>query len=134
MAHRAHYIHAINPMETVSRFKSDTEFFIDEGCYIIELLNSEDDETCSIARARVEPGVTTKLHCLQGTVERYVMLEGEGEVEIGGGAATAVARFDVVHIPPSTAQQITNTGATDLVFLAICTPRFRPDAYVNLED
>ena len=36
---------------------------------------------------------------------------------------------DVVLIPPSVRQRIANTGAGDLVFLAICTPRFRPENY-----
>jgi mannose-6-phosphate isomerase-like protein (cupin superfamily) len=27
------------------------------------------------------------------------------------------------------AQRVTNTGEEDLVFLAICTPRFRPENY-----
>ena len=120
-------------METLSRFKPGAEFFIDEGCYIIELLNSIDDEDCSIARARVEPGVRTKLHCLRSTVERYVILEGEGQVEIGGAEITAVGAFDVIQILPGVSQRITNTGQTDLLFLAICTPRFKPDVYVNLE-
>jgi len=36
-------------------------------------------------------------------------------------------------IPPSVRQRITNVGDSDLVFLAICTPRFRPEAYEEVE-
>jgi mannose-6-phosphate isomerase-like protein (cupin superfamily) len=121
-------------MKTLSRYNPDAEFFIDEGCYIIELLNSPKDKDCSIARARVEPGTRTKLHCLRKTVERYVILEGEGQVEIGGAEARAVGPLDVIQIPPGESQRITNTGQRDLVFLAICTPRFKPDVYVKLEN
>jgi mannose-6-phosphate isomerase-like protein (cupin superfamily) len=121
-------------METAFRLKPETEFHTDEKCFIIEMLNTSGDETCSIARARVEPGVTTCLHAVRGTVERYVILEGEGEVEIDGAPFVKVRPLDVVHIPAGISQRIRNTGQTDLVFLAICTPRFRQDAYVDLEN
>jgi oxalate decarboxylase/phosphoglucose isomerase-like protein (cupin superfamily) len=38
-----------------------------------------------------------------------------------------------VYIPPGCPQRIANIGAADLVFLAICTPRFVRDAYEDLE-
>jgi oxalate decarboxylase/phosphoglucose isomerase-like protein (cupin superfamily) len=38
----------------------------------------------------------------------------------------------VVLIPPSTRQRIANTGPGDLVFLAICTPRFTQGAYEDV--
>jgi oxalate decarboxylase/phosphoglucose isomerase-like protein (cupin superfamily) len=31
-------------------------------------------------------------------------------------------------------QRITNTGVDDLVFLAICSPRFSQDVYEDVED
>jgi len=40
-----------------------------------------------------------------------------------------VGANDVVLIPPGTRQRITNMGDGDLVFLALCTPRFRVEAY-----
>ena len=39
----------------------------------------------------------------------------------------------VVLIPPLCRQRITNIGDDDLVFLAICSPRFRPEAYEDVE-
>ena len=120
-------------MESINRFRPESEFLTDEGCHIIELRNVEDDPNCSIARARVRPGVETKRHCLRGTVERYVILEGAGEVEVGNEPPVSVAPFDVVHIPAGARQRIRNIGFTDLVFLCICTPRFRPEAYEELE-
>jgi mannose-6-phosphate isomerase-like protein (cupin superfamily) len=104
-----------------------------ERCHILELSNFESDEAVSIARARVEPGVTTALHRLRATAERYVILEGEGMVELGGAAPKLVTPGDVVVIPPDVDQCITNTGKDDLVFLAICTPRFLPQNYVDAE-
>ena len=111
-----------------------TEFFFDEGCHILELLNASDDEGLSIARARVEPGVTTRLHRLHGTTERYIIIEGQGEVVLNQSLAKAVTVGDVVIIPAGNPQQITNTGNKELVFLAICTPRFRTEAYEDIDD
>jgi len=109
------------------------EFYTDERCHILELSNSVADDALSIARARVAPHVTTALHRLEGTIERYVILEGQGMVEIAGGVPERVAAGDVVVIPAGVSQRITNSGDSDLVFLALCTPRFRPQRYVDLE-
>jgi mannose-6-phosphate isomerase-like protein (cupin superfamily) len=113
---------------------SAAETYIEEGCHILELSNSRDDPAVSIARARVEPGVTTRLHRLADTAERYVILQGRGLVEVGGQPPAAVRPGDVVLIPPGCPQRIGNTGEEDLVFLAICSPRFRESAYEDLED
>lgn len=110
------------------------EYFFDEGCFITELSNSGDDPAVSIARARLEPGKTTRWHYLRDTGERYVVLSGTGRAEIGELAPQGVAEGDVVVIPPGTRQRITNTGAEDLVFLAICSPRFTREAYVDIDD
>lgn len=110
-----------------------TEFFTDELCYITELCNSPEDADVSIARARVAPGVTTRWHRLQGITERYCMLEGEARVEVGELPAQALGPGDVVVIPPLCPQRITNTGNTDLVFLAICSPRFEQRHYQDIE-
>jgi len=109
------------------------EFFTAELCHITELSNSPADETLSVARARVEPGVTTCWHCLHGIAERYVILSGYGVAEVGELRPHAVAPGDVVVIPAGCRQRIRNDGAHDLVFHALCTPRFRPAAYEDLE-
>ena len=118
----------------VKRIDAAAEFHTAERCYIIELSNTPDDPDVSIARARVEPGVTTRWHRVLDTAERYVLLEGHGRVEVGTLPAQNVEPGDVVAIPPSCPQRITNTGERDLVFLAICSPRFRSEAYEDLED
>lgn len=109
-----------------------SEYFFEEGCFILELLNTPDDPDVSIARARVPPGVTTRWHRLQGIVERYVILSGNGRVEVGEQSPREVAAGDVVSIPAMSAQRIANIGADDLVFLAVCTPRFTHDTYEAL--
>ncbi len=117
----------------IKRLDLRTEFDTPERCFIVEVSNSADDEAASIARARVAPGVTTRWHRVRGTAERYVILEGQGRVEVGGLPAQAVGPGDVVLIPPGERQRIANVGEGDLVFLAICTPRFRQEAYEDAE-
>jgi len=119
---------AVKPLD------ADVEYFFAEGCYIIESSNAEEDPALSIARARVEPGRTTRWHFLEGTTERYVILAGEGDVEVGELPPTRVRPGDVVIIPPGEQQRIHNPGAEDLVFLALCTPRFEKSAYVDVEE
>jgi len=68
-----------------------------------------------------------------GITERYVILTGTGLVEVGELTSQEVRCGDVVIIPPGCTQRISNHGEVDLVFLAICTPRFTPAAYEDLE-
>ncbi|MGJ0514471.1 MAG: cupin domain-containing protein [Methylomicrobium sp.] len=109
------------------------EFYTPEKCFIIELSNTPNDPEVSIARARVAPGVTTRWHRIKETAERYVILEGRGRVEIGDLAPQEIETADVVLIPPSCPQRITNIGHEDLIFLAICSPRFTNEAYEDIE-
>ena len=37
-------------------FRPETEFEIEERCFIVEMVGVKDDPACSIARARVKPG------------------------------------------------------------------------------
>lgn len=111
----------------------DAEYYFREGCHITELSNGGHDPAVSLARARVKPGRTTAWHALEGTVERYVILEGRGLVEVGDLPPGPVGPGDVVIIPTGCRQRITNAGDVDLVFLAVCSPRFVPDAYTDLQ-
>lgn len=116
----------------VLRLDPAREYFTAENCHILELSNSADDPAVSIARARVAAGETTRWHRLHGIVERYVILEGRGVVEVGDAAPETVLPGDVVYIPAECRQRITNVGDEDLVFFAICTPRFVEAAYEDL--
>ena len=116
----------------MSVFRADpaAEYYFEEGCYILELLNDPADPDVSIARARVPAGTVTEWHRLQGITERYVILEGAGEAWVGEEAPREVGPGAVVVIPPGIRQRIRNLGDDDLVFLAICSPRFQPARYV----
>jgi mannose-6-phosphate isomerase-like protein (cupin superfamily) len=109
------------------------EFWTDERCYITELHNDDASPDVSLAIARVEPGVTTQLHRLDGVCERYVVREGQGIVEIDG-RRKLLRTGDQMVIPAGAAQRIENIGPGQLIFYCLCTPRFVPSSYVNLED
>ena len=120
---------------TVSSHKRVEEKYIQEGCYITEIWSTDIDHQVSIARVHVEPGKVTQTHSLRGTLERYLIIEGKGAVEIEGlGGWKEVKRGDVVLIPESKKQQIKNTGDVDLVFYCICSPRFVEASYEKRED
>lgn len=107
------------------------EYYFKEGCYIEEWLNTPDSEAMSIARVRVEPNTETKLHVLLATTERYVILNGIGLVTVEE-KSWKVTAGDIVEIKPEQAQKIRNEQTEDLIFLAICTPRFLEKNYREL--
>ena len=112
--------------------KNPQEILTSERCHIRELLNDRRVPETSLAETRVPPGVTTQLHRL-GVAEWYIIREGNGLMELGGGEPFAVASGDVVAIPPQTSQRITNRGPGDLKFLCLCLPAFSPECYESLE-
>lgn len=112
--------------------KPAVEVWTDERCFITELLNSDSQPEVSIARTRVEPGVTTQLHQLS-VFEWYVIESGQGLMRVGDETPFRVGPGDTVRIPKHAAQQITNTGRDDLVFLCVCAPKFSQECYTPLE-
>lgn len=109
------------------------EYWFPEGCFITELSNDPNDPVLSIAKARVPPGGTTRWHRLRSAAERYLILSGRGRVEVGMLPPADVGPGDVVVIPVGCRQRIANLGGEDLVFLALCTPRFEVADYEDLE-
>jgi len=107
------------------------EYYFKEGCFIEEWYNTPIEQEFSVARVRVETGCTTKLHALKNTTERYVILSGDAIVTVGD-ISWPVSEGDVITINPEVPQKIQNTGSTDLVFLALCAPRFEEKNYQEL--
>jgi mannose-6-phosphate isomerase-like protein (cupin superfamily) len=109
------------------------EYLTPERCYIAENWGAKQDPKVSVARARVEPNVTTKAHHLEATQEIYLITQGQGTVNVDGLEPAEVTEGDVVVIPAGTSQKITNTGETDLIFYCVCTPSFTEACYRNDE-
>lgn len=108
------------------------EYFFDEGCHILEICNDPAHNDLSIVRARVEVGVETKLHALSNTIEHYVLISGTGIATIGD-TEYPVKDNDVIVIGKDVHQKIRNTGNEDLIFLAICAPRFVKECYSEID-
>ena len=119
--------------EEIRKMDASAEIYTPERCFVLGVSDMGTDPDASIARVRVSAGVTTRWHLLDGITERYVLLSGAGSAEIGSLPATPVGPGDFVLIPSGCRRRITNTGSEDLVFLAMCTPRFRADAYRDVD-
>lgn len=108
------------------------ETLTNERCHITELCNTAFSPGASLAIARVEVGVTTQLHSLAGVTETYIVIEGEGIMEVDGHQFD-IGAGDQVVIPPGISQRVVSKGTLDLRFYCLCTPRFTPDSYTNME-
>lgn len=108
------------------------QFYTQERCYISEYMNAPESGEVSVARCCVAPGVTTQLHSLP-VGEKYILMQGQGLMELARTQKFPVGVGDTVVIPAGLAQRIKNVGTDDLVFLCICTPRFEPRHYQVLE-
>ena len=108
-------------MQEAIRIKDpNAEFYTPEGCFINELSNIDADPEASIAQARVLPGKTTRWHRIAGTTERYVLLSGEGKVEVGNIPPQRVGPGDRNFIPPDCPQTYhKNVGSTTFYFVSV---------------
>jgi mannose-6-phosphate isomerase-like protein (cupin superfamily) len=79
----------------------------------------------SLAHAFVKPGKKTLPHRLK-TSEVYYVLSGSGTMHINMESAR-VRPGQAVYIPPGSLQFIENTGRSDLAFLCIVDPAWRPE-------
>lgn len=118
--------------ESLIRSGKNEEFPTRERVFITEILNDPNVPEVSLADARVAPGVTTELHCLD-VREYYLIRSGTGWMEVGGTERFAVGPGDSVIIPAGVSQRITNTGPADLRLQCLCQPRFTPEAYRPLD-
>jgi mannose-6-phosphate isomerase-like protein (cupin superfamily) len=99
-----------------------------------ELLNPSKENLkirYSLAHAIVKPGELTLAHRLKSS-EVYYILEGEGEMYIDE-EKEKVSTGQAVYIPPDSVQRIKNIGKSDLVFLCIVDPAWRPEDEEVLE-
>jgi mannose-6-phosphate isomerase-like protein (cupin superfamily) len=79
----------------------------------------------SLAEATLEPGQGTERHYHGEAEEIYYVVEGSGEMEIGG-ERRPVGPGDAVLIPPGARHQIrAEEGGRRLRFLCCCAPAYR---------
>ena len=78
----------------------------------------------SLAEASLSPGQRTQRHQHRATEEIYVLLEGEGEMEIDG-ESRRVRAGDAILIPAGAWHQIAATA--ELRFLCCCVPPYRDE-------
>lgn len=79
----------------------------------------------SLAHAFVKPGKKILPHRLK-TSEVYYVLSGSGTMHIDRETAR-VRSGQAVYIPPGSVQFIENTGRSNLAFLCIVDPAWRPE-------
>jgi mannose-6-phosphate isomerase-like protein (cupin superfamily) len=102
-----------------------------DGTILRELINPLHDGPelklgYSIAHALIKPGSASYPHRLTRASEVYYFLQGEGlmhveeqQFEVNAGT--------VVYVPPNAKQYLENTGDTDIAFLCIVDPYWRPE-------
>jgi len=79
----------------------------------------------SLAHATLKSGQSSRPHKLK-TSEVYYILEGEGIMYVDDESAK-VCSGQVVYIPPNSVQYIENIGKSELKFLCIVDPAWRPE-------
>ncbi len=119
----------------IRKFNECREIVAGDKTRLRELLHPDRDYPFdgrySLAHAIVAPGQSTLRHRLT-TDEIYYIIEGRGEMHIDDESAF-LESGDLVEIPPGATQWIHNTGETDLVFLCIVDPAWRPENEEILE-
>ena len=104
-----------------------TPFTTADGSTIRVLLDAETGaRNQSLAEAWLEPGQSTQRHYHARSEELYVLLEGEGGMEVDGDSSH-VGPGEAVLIPPGARHQITASEGGPLRFLCCCAPQYAHD-------
>jgi mannose-6-phosphate isomerase-like protein (cupin superfamily) len=100
-------------------------FTTKDGSEIRELLAHRNSyiQKQSLAEARVQPGARTTPHYHPQTEEIYYILDGVGQMTIGG-ETREVGPSDAIAIPPGAVHTIHNHGSQTLRFLCCCAPGY----------
>ncbi len=103
-------------------------FTAGDGSILREIIHPDKqavDLGYSLAWAKVRKGKRTYRHTLKHS-EVYHIIKGHGRMHINN-EVRQISPTDTVYIPPDAIQYIENTGNTDLVFLCIVDPAWRPE-------
>lgn len=85
----------------------------------------------SLAQFTLEPRKRSLLHKIQSS-EIYYILEGDAILRIND-ETYHLKKDDSVYVPPMSEQYIENTGSTNLQFLCIVEPAWKPEDEIILE-
>jgi mannose-6-phosphate isomerase-like protein (cupin superfamily) len=95
-----------------------------DGSTIRVLLDGETGtRNQSLAEAWLEPGQETQRHYHARSEELYVLLDGEGEIEVDG-ERSHVGPGQAILIPPGARHQIRASDGGPLRFLCCCAPPY----------
>ena len=102
-----------------------------DGTILRELLNPLHDGPelkvgYSIAHALIKPGSASYPHRLTRSSEVYYFLHGEGIMHVDE-QCFEVAAGSLIYVPPNAKQFLENTGKTEVSFLCIVDPYWRPE-------
>jgi mannose-6-phosphate isomerase-like protein (cupin superfamily) len=112
----------------IKNLKDCPEFTAGDDSLLRELLHPDKADLeihYSLAHATVRPHRKTIPHRIQAS-EVYYIIEGKGLMHIDAESAELTAPC-AVYIPPDSIQYIENTSHSDLKFLCIVDPPWRPD-------
>lgn len=85
----------------------------------------------SLAHFTLEPGKKTLLHKIKSS-EIYYILEGDAVLKVND-ESHELKKDDSVYVPPMSEQSIENMGTTNLQFLCIVEPAWKPQDEIILE-
>lgn len=85
----------------------------------------------SLAHFTLEPGKKSLLHKIKSS-EVYYILEGDAILKVNE-ESHKLKKDDSVYVPPMSEQSIENTGTTNLQFLCIVEPAWKPQDEIILE-
>lgn len=96
-----------------------------DGSTIRELMHplQHGNQNQSLAEAVIAVGSITRLHQHHNSEELYHVIQGKGEMTLGG-KRFSVKVGDTICIRPATPHQIRNIGKVDLKILCCCSPQY----------
>jgi len=86
----------------------------------------------SLAQFTLAPGKKSRNHKIKSS-EIYYILEGDATLKIDM-ESYQLNKNDSIYVPPMSEQYIENTGVTNLRFLCIVEPAWKPEDEIILED
>ncbi len=105
-----------------NRERDATPFTTRDGSTIREYLHTDAQ---SLAEASLEPAQATRRHYHGRSEEIYLIVDGEGELEVDG-ETRRVAAGDAILIPPGSWHELT-AGVAGVRLLCCCVPPYSDD-------